>query len=294
MPRTSTSPPSDDPMPPVIDARDLTLGHVVRFTIAVALLAIFFDASIAHGILWENDPYWTYWITKTFLIATIFGLGTAWFGVGLVRGAVITAVHSLVLTIYYWTFSPIGLPSHPEWLDLEHTWGTGMFVHYGVIYLGYLVALWLHRRRFEIRRAEPVGARGDATAALLMAVAIGGLSLLLTSIALGDFPGVTWLLVRLLITVPFLLVWWATAGTDRTSAVTGAIMLALIWTTYGQYLGPNGLPDTPLRILGQDPPPATVHWLDYRQLWLMSFPIYLAVAAVVMLVGQTRLTRRPA
>lgn len=77
-----------------------------------------------RALLWENDPYWTYWITKTFLIATVFGLGTAWLGMGIGRGAAITAVHTVVLTAYYWSLSPIGLPSHPEWLDLEHTWVT--------------------------------------------------------------------------------------------------------------------------------------------------------------------------
>jgi hypothetical protein len=104
----------------------LTAGHVSRFTAIVAILAIFADAAVGHGLTWENDPYWTYWITKTFLIATVFGLGTAWFGIGVRRGAVITAVHTVVLTVYYWTLSPVGLPSSPEWLDLEHTWVTGL------------------------------------------------------------------------------------------------------------------------------------------------------------------------
>jgi hypothetical protein len=59
---------------------------------------------------------------QTFLIATVFGLGTAWLGTGVGRGAVIPFVHTVILTVYYWTLSPIGLPSHPDWLDLEHTW----------------------------------------------------------------------------------------------------------------------------------------------------------------------------
>jgi hypothetical protein len=129
------------------DGRRIAVGDVGRFTAMAALLAIFFDAALGHGLTWENDPYWTYWVTKTFLIATVFGLGTLWLGVGLVRGAVITAVHTLVLTVYYWTFSPIGLPSSPEWLDLEHTWLSGLPIHFAVIYLGYVVALWLWTRR---------------------------------------------------------------------------------------------------------------------------------------------------
>jgi hypothetical protein len=98
-----------------------TLSDLAKFTALVALLGILTDAAVGHALQWENDPYWTYWITKTFLIATIFGLGTAWFGIGAGRGAVITVVHTLVLTIYYWSLSPIGLPSSPDWLDLEHT-----------------------------------------------------------------------------------------------------------------------------------------------------------------------------
>jgi hypothetical protein len=82
---------------------------VAKFTALVALTAIFIDAGLGHALTWENDPYWTYWITKTFHIATVFG--PAWFGIGEGRGAVITAVHTVVLTVYYWRLSPIGYPS---------------------------------------------------------------------------------------------------------------------------------------------------------------------------------------
>jgi hypothetical protein len=99
---------------------------------------------------------------------------------------------------------------------------------------------------------------------------------------------VTWFLVRLLLTVPFLLWWWAWAGRDRLSAVTGALVLALVWATYGHFLGPTGLPDLSLRIVDPAPPGATVEFLDYRQLWLISFPIYLVVMAVVLLVDSVR------
>src|SRR3712207_8545693 len=98
--RTTKRRPSD-----VAGSRELA-----RFTALVALLAILADAAVGHGLLWENDPYWTYWVTKTFLIATVFGLGTAWLGTGIGRGAVITLVHTIVLTVYYWTLSPVGLP----------------------------------------------------------------------------------------------------------------------------------------------------------------------------------------
>lgn len=259
------------------------LQDVAKFSGAVALLAIFADAAVGHGLLWENDPYWTYWITKTFLIATVFALGTAWLGVGVGRGAVITAVHTVVLTIYYWSFSPIGLPSSPEWLDLEHTWATGMPVHFGVIYLGYLLALWLWQRRSpdEADEGVAVTARLALFASLAIVVVGGGL----VSLAIRDFPGFTWFLVRLLITVPFALVWWAFAGRDRVAGVTGGVVLAFMWATYSHFLGPVGLPDTPMRIFEQVPPEATVHWLDYRETWLMSLPIVALVSTVVFLAA---------
>jgi hypothetical protein len=77
-------------------------------------------------------------------------------------------------------------------------------------------------------------------------------------VALGEFPGFTWFLVRLLITVTFLLVWWGLFGTDLGSGVVGGVLLALTWATYSQFLGPVALPDTPLRILNPAPPPAVV------------------------------------
>jgi hypothetical protein len=260
---------------------------LATFTALVALLAILSDAAVGHALLWENDPYWTYWITKTFLIATVFCLGTAWLGTGVGRGAVIAFVHTLVLTVYYWTLSPIGLPSHPDWLDLEHTWITGVPVHFAVIYLGYLVALWLWRRR-----TPDNGAPGkDASAALVAGTVIVVVAGALASLAVGDFPGVTWFIVRLLITIPFLIFWWAAAGRDWPAAVGGAITLAFIWGAYGHFLSPSGLPDFPLRITSEAPPPADVEWLGYRDLWLISFPIYLLVSGVVLAATVPLMTR---
>lgn len=84
-------------------------------------------------------------------------------------------VHTLVLAIYYWSFSPIGLPSSPEWLDLGHTWVTGVPVHFGVIYLGYLLALWLWRRRTE-GPGDDSAAGETATTALGVSGARGGVA----------------------------------------------------------------------------------------------------------------------
>ena len=268
----------------------LSSRDVAKFAAGVALLAIFWDAAVGHGLLWENDPYWTYWITKTFLIFTIFGLGTAWLGIGVGAGAVITAVHTLVLTVYYWTFSPIGLPSSPDWLDLEHTWITGVPIHFGVIYLGYLATLWLWQRRAVVVDRPP---GREALVVLVAGLAIVVLAGGVASLVLYDWPGVTYFLVRLLITVPFLLLWFALAGRDWVAAVAGAATLAFIWATYGEYLGPVGLPDTPLRILDQEPPPATSGWLDYRENWLISLPIYLVSMTVVLLAAAAALAAVP-
>ena len=52
----------------------LVLSEVCKFTAMAALLAIFVDAAIGHAMLWGNDPYWTYWVTDTLLMATVFGI----------------------------------------------------------------------------------------------------------------------------------------------------------------------------------------------------------------------------
>jgi hypothetical protein len=265
-----------------------TVGDLAKFTGAVALFAILADAAVGHALLWENDPYWTYWITKTFLIATVFGLGTAWLGASAARGAAITAVHTLVLTVYYWSLSPIGLPSHPEWLDLEHTWVTGLPVHFGVIYLGYLGALWLWRRRAVVAETgdDTAGSvASDAGRALAVGAAIVVVAGLLEAAAVGTFPGVTFFVVRLLIAVPFTLAWWAAAGRDRAAAVGGGVTLSLVLATYSHFLGPVGLPDTNLRLLAEDPPPATVHWLSYRDEFLVALPITLVVSVATFLLA---------
>ena len=259
--------------------RLVTTREVVAFGALTALLAILADAAIGHGLMWENDPYWTYWITKTFLIGTIFTLGTALFGVGIGVGALIAVVHTAVLTIYYWTFSPIGLPSTTEWLDLEHTWLTGVPIHFGVIYLGYLAALFVWRRRamLDPGALEPAATALTALAVAVVAVVVAGV---IVTVLLGDYPGFTWFLVRILITFPLVLAWWSVAGRDPIAGIVGGVAIALAWAAYGQFLGPVGLPQAPFRILDPVPPPAQVHWLDYTQLWLISVPVY-----VVVLVG---------
>jgi len=40
-----------------------------------------------------------------------------------------------------------------------------------------------------------------------------------------------------------------------------------------------------MRLLAQDPPPATVHWLSYRDEWLVAFPITVLVAVVALVTA---------
>jgi hypothetical protein len=266
---------------------ELTLPELVKFTALAALMAIFADAAVAHAMLWGNDPYWTYWVTDTLLMATVFGVGTAWFGVGLKRGAVMTFVHILLLTTYYWTFSPIGLPGQPEWLDFEHTWLTGLPVHFGVYYLGYALALWL----WERSRSAPDGARSGsaamslratATLALAVAAAIVVLLGLLQAWVTGQFPGLTWFIMRIAVATPLLLAWWAMAGKDRVASISGGVMLGFALTAYSHYLGPMGLPNQPFRLLAENPPPAQVEWLTYREEFLVLLPASQLLAIVAL------------
>jgi hypothetical protein len=261
-----------------------SMDTVVKFAATAALLAMVGDAVVAHALLWHNDPYWTYWVTDTFLITSIFGVGTAVFGAGVGRGAALTAVQTLVLTTYYWSLSPIGLPTHPEWLDLEHTWLTGLPVHFGVYYLGYLTALWLWRRRRSA--TESAGdVRADAGKAVATAGAIVAVTGMVQTIVLSEFPGVTWFIVRLVVLVPFTLAWWSLAGRDRGAAVGGGIVAGVLLTAYTHYLGPVGLPDTDLRLIAQDPPPSPVHWLSYQEEFFVIFPLTMLVAVIAFVVA---------
>ena len=267
----------------VVDLRSrrLSARQLAAFTAAVALFAILADAALGHGLTWENDPYWTYWVTKTFLIATVFGIGTAVAGVGVGAGAVITLVHTAVLTLYYWSLSPIGLPSHPTWLDLEHTWLTGLPIHFGVVYLGYLTALFLWDRP---RRETYVEGRALALESLGLAIATVAVSGTLLSLVLWEFPGATWFLVRLLVTFVLLFVWLAYAGRSVAAKVGGAVVVALAWATYAQFLGPSGLPDLPLRAFATTPPSTTLEWLSYEDVWLIGLPVVLLVTGAILLV----------
>ena len=280
--------------PLTTDARPQSISELFKFTALAALFAIFADAAIAHAMLWGNDPYWSYWVTDTLLMATVFGLGTAWVGMGPGRGAIITAVHIVVLTAYYWSLSPIGLPSQPEWLDLERTWLTGLPVHFGVYYLGYLTALALWKRRSSAVTRGPA-----TTAALLSRIAtmagtvVAGVVIvagLLQALLTGDFPGVTWFIVRIAVAFPFTLAWWAMAGGGRASAVWGGIMLGFLLITYGHFLGPIGLPNPSLRLLAENPPPASVHWLSYRQEFLVLLPLTQLVAVLGYLIASRWIT----
>ena len=232
-----------------------------KFGGAVGLFGILFDAALAHGLFWENDPYWTYWITKTFLVATVFTLTTAWFGIGLRQGVIATAVHTLILEVYYQWLSPIGLPCEPQWLGFDHVWITGVPVHYAVIFAGYLLAYWLWRRRSTLATAGEQSTRRLGVFALVAAVLTVVLSGVVTQgLILRENPGLTFFVVRVLLSVPFFLALAVYVGLDWTGIITGSALLALIWTTYSMYLGPVGLPLGPIRYEG------------YEDIWLRSFP----------------------
>ena len=265
-----------------------SISELVKFTALASLLAIFADAAIAHSILWGNDPYWSYWITDTLLMATVYGLGTAWLGIGLRQGAIITAIHITILTTYYWILSPIGLPSSPEWLDFERTWLTGLPVHFGVYFLGYCVALWLWNQRFIVkatRSDEPDFLLHTAGYALATSAGVVIVAGLVQALLIHEFPGVTWFIVRIAVAFPFTLAWWKMAGRGRNSSVWGGITLGFLLMTYSHFLGSIGLPNESLRLFEGNPPSADVHWLSYRQEYFILLPITQIVAIIGFLIS---------
>ncbi|MBX4189338.1 hypothetical protein KW785_01935 [Candidatus Parcubacteria bacterium] len=258
----------------------LSTRDLVKFSLLVALFAILSDAMLGHALLWENDPYWTYWITKTLLIGTVFALGTAWFGVGALRGALITLVHTIILTIYYWTFSPVGLPEEVNWLDLNHTWVTGVPIHFAVIYIGYLSALWFWNAN-NLPREKPTSSREvhRVLIATIAAVVVMGIA---SSLVVGEFVGVTWFVTRILVMFTTLLA--LTAFMPRVSrlALLGISFIeSLILTAHSHYLSPLGLPGT-WRVFSTLTPVTVPRWLDFKELWYYQFPIYFIVGLVTL------------
>lgn len=269
----------------------LTARETAKFGILVGLAAIFIDAVIAHGLFWENDPYWTYWITKSFLIATVFIVGTAFLGIGIVQGLIITAVHTAILEVYYEWLAPVGLPQEPEWLDDKHLWTTGVPAHYLSILTGYFIALWIWRRAVSdapVDRPERAAVDGDRRSATAAALAVSGLvtaviilllsGIITHAILLGSFPGITYFVQHLLVGFVFLYLWSAYVGMGGGGWIVAALMLALVWVSYGMYLGPTGLPER-------------VHYLGYHDLWFRAFPGDF-VAALLGLFAATQLLPR--
>jgi hypothetical protein len=109
----------------------------------------------------------------------------------------------------------------------------GTPIHFAVTYGGYLLALWAwrHRRVAAATRAANSAAVGIRSFGLAIVVAGGAASLIL-----GELPGFTWFLVRLLITVTFLLVWWGLFGFELLANIVGGVVLAFIWATYADFL----------------------------------------------------------
>jgi hypothetical protein len=255
----------------------LSIRHTAKFGILVGLSAIFMDAAIAHGLFWENDPYWTYWITKTFLISTVFIAGTAFFGIGIVQGVVLTALHTAILEIYYEFLAPIGLPQEPQWLDDNHLYLTGIPVHYLAILCGYFIAVWIWRRANRTadgRDADNFAATPAAVAvsSLIAAVLIVVLSGIITNgILLGEFPGITYFVQHLLIAFVFLYLWSAYVGMAGGGWVVCAMMLSLTWACYAIYLGPTGLPQK-------------IVYLTNHQIWSKAFPGDFAAALLGLFI----------
>lgn len=261
-------------------------AEVARFGILVGFTAIFLDAALAHGLFWENDPYWTYWITKTFLITTVFTIGTAFIGIGIWQGLALTFVHTLVLEIYYQWLSPIGLPQEPQWLSFQDLWLPGFITHYLVIFGGYTVALWMWRRHHGLAAAS---ALLDPRVAAVSALVIGLLAILLDGVLtqwllLQNFGGITFFVQRLLIAVVFAFAWSTFVGADLRAVTSGGVLLALIWTTYQMYLAPAGGPSDVALFTGR-PPLSEIEYLGYEDLWFRSLPGGIVAAVIAWWIG---------
>lgn len=223
---------------------------------------MFIDAAIGHGLFWKNDPYWTYWFTDAFLIIMIISFGTSILGIGLWQGAILIAIQTLILEIYYEFLSPVGLPQEPYWLSHYDIWTTGYLVHFLVYSSGFLLALWVWRRRVRLKEImENTLPKKTAFFSLITAVIVLILDGLITqAVFFGSYFGFTFLLQRLILAFVFLFLWSCYVGFDKKGLFTGALLLSLLWVTYNMYLGPLGLPSNfPV-------------YLNYNDLWFKIFP----------------------
>jgi hypothetical protein len=186
-------------------------------------------------------------------------------------------------------FNRLGLPDDPEWLDLTHTWITGVPIHFAVIYIGYLVALWMWRKS-DAGDIDYVGARPLVNSALIAALIVVILSGLLGSWALGQFVGATWFVTRLLIVFMFFLFCFAYIPQSGSGIVMGSLTLALILTAYSHYLGPLGLPGE-WRLFENFTPHTEPYWLNYQELWLKQFPIYLITSMLGLWAVKFRISK---
>lgn len=237
----------------------LNSRELVVFGVLVGFTAIFVDAIIAHGLFWENDPYWTYWITKTFLIITVFTIGTALLGIGIRQGLIITGVHTLILEIYYEWLAPIGLPQEPMWLPFKDLWTLGVITHFLAILAGYFIALWLWYRskeRYELARVEKTV--GKVLLVTFVVLLVDGV--ITHGLVARDFPGITFFVQHFLITFVFLMAWMVYIGFDLRGKIAASLLLALTWIGYSLYLSPMGLPN------------GAVEYLGYKELWSQHFP----------------------
>ena len=237
----------------------LNSREVVVFGVLVGFAAIFVDAIIAHGLFWENDPYWTYWITKTFLIITVFTIGTAFLGVGVRQGLIIAAIHTLILEVYYEWLAPIGLPQEPMWLPFKDLWTLGVITHYLAILAGYFIAMWIWYRSRAQR--EFVSVKKTVRQVLFVTFAVLLVDALIThGLVARDFPGTTFFVQHFLITFVFLMAWAVHVGFDLKGKIAASLLLALTWIAYSLYLSPMGLPS------------GKIEYLGYQELWLQYFP----------------------
>ncbi len=239
-----------------------TSSETIKFGILTAILAMFFDAAIGHGLFWQNDPFWSYWFVDAFLIATIVSAGTAILGIGLWQGPVLMLVQVFSLEIYYQFLSPVGLPREPQWLSRFEIWTSGLPIHYLTYLSAFFLALWIWRRRHRLKEAlRDVRPKSIAFLSFITAIIIIALDGLITQgFFLGYFAGFTFLLHRFVLTFVFLFLWSSYVGYDMKGLFSGALILSLVWLAFNMYLGALGLPTK------------FPFFLSHDELWSKIFP----------------------
>ena len=239
--------------------------HALQFGFLASISALLMLAVLAHGLWWENDPFWTYWVTQWLLLAASFIVGTIFMGVGVREGVILTCIQGVIHALYYTFLRPMGLPLEPWYAAFRDLWTSGFVTHSLAVLSGYLIALWIwwrKTRRFAgLAAVEKKELSKCITFSLLSSGLIAVVDAFITQGVLArNFFGFAFLIERFLLLFLFIAFWDYYVGFDHKGILTGSLIANILMVGWAMYGGPRTLSD------------GRFEYLDYSTLWFVLLP----------------------